>query len=120
MLVDTTTEVVAERALELPQGDSGKGRQPRARQRRFEVRFHGFQDSEQLLIGYVESKAQVHALRPLAFTHVRVQEPVADSRAELVAVIACDERDHHVEPRDPAGTGNTVAIELEQRAREFD
>ena len=49
-----------------------------------------------------------------------VQEPIADRGGKLAAMIALDQRDHHVEGRDAAGAGDPVAVDLEQRGRHGD
>src|SRR6476620_8003396 len=46
---------------------------------------------------------------------MRVQEPVADRGRKLAAMIALDQRHHHVERRDAARAGDAVAVDLEQR-----
>ena len=49
-----------------------------------------------------------------------VQEPVADRGRELAAVIALDQRHHHVERGDAARAGDAVAVDLEQRRHHLD
>ena len=51
---------------------------------------------------------------------MRVQEPVADSSGKLVAVIALDQRHHHVERGDAARTGDAIAVDLKQRRCDLD
>jgi hypothetical protein len=45
---------------------------------------------------------QIHALRAHALADMGVQKPVADRGGKLAAMIALDQRDHHVERRDAA------------------
>ena len=52
-----------------------------ARQRRLEIRLHGAQRSDELLVGHPEPVAHIHALRPEPFADMCVQEPVADRRS---------------------------------------
>ena len=75
---------------------------------------------EQLLVGDAEPVAEIHALRAEAFADMSVQEPVADGGRELAAVIALDQRDHHVERGDAARAGDAVAVDLEQRRHDRD
>ena len=51
---------------------------------------------------------------------MRVQEPVADRGGQLPAMIALDQRHHHVERRDAARAGDAVAVDLEQRRHHGD
>jgi len=51
-------------------------------------------------------------LWPFAFANLRMQEPVANSGAQLVAVVTRNERDHHVEPCDASRARNTVDANL--------
>ena len=63
---------------------------------------------------------QIHALRAHALADMGVQEPVADRGGKLAAMIALDQRHHHVERRDAARAGDAVAVDLEQRGRDGD
>ena len=64
--------------------------------------------------------AEVHPLRPHALADVGEQEPLADRGGEVVAVVAGDQGDHHVERRDAARAGDAVAVEDEERRNDVD
>ena len=51
---------------------------------------------------------------------MRVQEPVSHRSGKLVAVIALNQRHHHVERGDTARTGDAVTVDLKQRRRDLD
>ena len=95
------------------------GREPRGA-RRLQAHLHAAQHADQRLVGDAEPVAQVHALRPHTLADMGVQEPVADRGRKLAAVIALDQRHHHVERRDAARAGDAVAVDLEQRRHDLD
>ncbi len=59
---------------------------------------------------------QRHALMLAVVPDRRVQHHLGDGGGQLRAVLAGDQRQHHVERRGAAGAGEAVAIDLEQAA----
>ena len=116
--MDAVAEVTSEEAFELPDRDAGDARQFGAGLRRLDAALHAAKHAQQLLVRHAKPDPQVHALRTHALANLRVQEPVADRSGKVAAMIALDERNHHVERGDSARAGDAVAVDLEQRRRD--
>src|SRR5665811_1501347 len=112
--MDAVAHMGVKQALQLSERDARLARQVFARHGLLQIHLHGAQHAQQLLVGDAEPVAQIHALGAVAFADMGVQEPVADSSGEWTAMIAFDQRHHHVERRDAARTGDAVAVDLEQ------
>src|ERR1700682_2888983 len=95
--MDSATHTGAERALELPQGETNQASQLLARQWFLEIVLHRFQNGERLFIGDAEAKAKIHSLGANPFAHIGVQEPVADGRAKLRGGSKDGEGGHDIE-----------------------
>ena len=100
--MDAVAEMALEQALELPDRDACKLRQLGAGLWGLDVVLHAAKHAEQLLVRHAEPDAQIHALRAHALADVGVQKPIPDRGGKLAAMIALDERDHHVERRNSA------------------
>ena len=59
---------------------------------------------------------QRHALMFAVVADRRMQDHLGDGGGELGAMLAGDQRQHHVERRSAAGAGEAVAVDLEQAA----